>query len=1024
MAEHEPKISSQDSTTTLHPGTPTNAKSSWGSSPSATEAPPRSFLSSLPEWVSGPLLSRRAWKVLLRCWVASLVSFIILLPDASLRTIGVTSFFALLTSLLLPPYLPVQLTLFIISTLVVGLLSGWGIGIGAMRAANAVRDQAIIQAAGVQIEASINASAIFQGDPTLAEATAVFSGWFLDVRATAMYGAFLAVGTFIFGLMRAYAPKLIFMSIFGTIGLDVFCAIGPLFPTKRYTLLNSMGISVGCYMAIVVITTLLIFPETMSHAALSTVAAQLERIAALIRMQDGVFLGAERVQERERMPTKFKALRTKVIATQQQLTATSGFLSLEFSYGRWSGDDVRSLEAPTVALIARVGCLLNFDRLVGTARLPPSASTESVNAVHTNDTYLLRQIHTRNAAREAAHGVRPADVLPTLDAVTTELRLASIALLGAVHTEVDRTNTTRWRRNPVQDAACAADLDAASTRLHAALAGFKTAGQSALLAPYLPLFQEMAAAGAEPGAEAEAEDPPLRALFVAYVFAAEVLGIAEAVLVLADAVRGISAKRVKAQVWAPTGLRPLWKLVTARGDKTDGAFGEDTAPPVQPVAREGDYHRDPDSRPPTNVLQKAMHGIHRAYQWSGSAEAVFTFKYVLVSIALWLPAVFKHSAHFYYVEKGIWALIMAQTTLNIYASDQIFNYVTRLLGTLAGLALGLVAWYAGNGRGNGNPYGAAVAVGVCIIPLLFIRIFAPERYLAGNVLCCTTFALVVGYSWIDGHAYQFASPGIGWSVAWKRWALVVSGSAASFVLMMFPPKSGRKAVRQRNAASIASLGETYAFLISTWITTPEDKAAPTWTLDFQARLMALADEMHAIRDLTELAKWEGSIRGKWPAKEYARLVDVQVDMIGSLAQLGGSLAYLQTEWRQTFVHSSKILNPNFISDVMAVFSLISQALRTGEPLHQVLPQNLLDRLFYHHSHTQALTPSLGTAKRIDVEALKSPTYMQYATGMIAVYQLLASVDEMHEITRELCGEIPLTGFASWRAEYDRGHNAV
>jgi hypothetical protein len=78
-----------------------------------------------------------------------------------------------------------------------------------------------------------------------------------------------------------------------------------------------------------------------------------------------------------------------------------------------------------------------------------------------------------------------------------------------------------------------------------------------------------------------------------------------------------------------------------------------------------------------------MHGIHKLYQWAGTAEAVvrpsayklleaqqFIFKYVLISIALWLPAVFKHSARkfilankgqldqtlidFYYVEKGIW----------------------------------------------------------------------------------------------------------------------------------------------------------------------------------------------------------------------------------------------------------------------------------------------------------------------------------------------------------------------------------
>jgi hypothetical protein len=116
----------------------------------------------------------------------------------------------------------------------------------------------------------------------------------------------------------------------------------------------------------------------------------------------------------------------------------------------------------------------------------------------------------------------------------------------------------------------------------------------------------------------------------------------------------------------------------------------------------------------------------------------------------------------------------------------------------------------------------------------------------------------------------------------------VTGSAASFILMMLPPKSGRKAVPQRNAASIAALGENYAFLISTWISKQDaDSAAPApWMENFRTRLMELANEMRAIRMLTELAKWEGSIRGKWPAVEYARLIDIQVDMIGSLAQVG------------------------------------------------------------------------------------------------------------------------------------------
>jgi hypothetical protein len=66
---------------------------------------------------------------------------------------------------------------------------------------------------------------------------------------------------------------------------------------------------------------------------------------------------------------------------------------------------------------------------------------------------------------------------------------------------------------------------------------------------------------------------------------------------------------------------------------------------------------------------------------------------------------------------------------------------------------------------------------------------------------------------------------------------------------------------------------------------------------------------------------------------------------------------------------------------MATFSVISQSLRTGEPL------NLLDRLFYHHAHSRTLVAAPD--KKTHLEEIKSPSYIYYASAMIAVYQLLA-----------------------------------
>ena len=107
--------------------------------------------------------------------------------------------------------------------------------------------------------------------------------------------------------------------------------------------------------------------------------------------------------------------------------------------------------------------------------------------------------------------------------------------------------------------------------------------------------------------------------------------------------------------------------------------------------------------------------------------------------------------------------------------------------------------------------------------------------------------------------------------------------------MMIPPTSSRKAVRLRNASSLTGLSSVYTFLIATWISaspsSSKDTPNPRWLLGFRSKLLALGQEIQTIRGLTELARWEGSVRGAWPADEYRRLVDVQSGMIASLAQV-------------------------------------------------------------------------------------------------------------------------------------------
>jgi len=57
-------------------------------------------------------------------------------------------------------------------------------------------------------------------------------------------------------------------------------------------------------------------------------------------------------------------------------------------------------------------------------------------------------------------------------------------------------------------------------------------------------------------------------------------------------------------------------------------------------------------------------------------------------------------------------------------------------------------------------------------------------------------------------------------------------------------------------------------------------------------------------------------------------------------------------------------------------------------MHQVLPHTLLDRLFYHNSRAIVSGPGSNNQDIMDMKDIKSIEHMFYATGVVAVYQLL------------------------------------
>ncbi|KAI0266396.1 hypothetical protein BC834DRAFT_969435 [Gloeopeniophorella convolvens] len=957
-------------------------------------------------WVINNIKLRKSQKLLFRSWLASWGALIMMLPNNSLKTIGNLSYFGMLFSVFIPPMYPVQMYIITVVQSLFGLLVGWAVGCAGMRAALSVRSELLIESTLQKVANN------FQGtvNPDQVYKLEVFQGDFLDPKSSVMFGVFMAIGAFILAFVRAYSPPFMIFTIFGTIALDIFCAVGPLYPFAQYEILNSVLISSSAYCAMALVCCFFLFPETVNHLYLNVISLILGKVKAMLASQDGI-LSPQPGDFGPGCP-KLKALagtRIALATMYQNLTGLKMYLESEFSFGRWSGDDLMAISDPVLAVIARINGLMSFVKHLRDLPAPPEAFADvPPPTTVSSDTHLLHHVFNPDIARESALKVTLLNVLPQVKGATAELRGATIEGVAAVQALVDHVNSDRVFNRPGPIGPVEERLDAAAEKLRQALDDFKENGTHAILGAY----------GQKPRA-----DMPLRSLYLGYVFGSTTIVIGEVVLSLVQKSGEISARRKRVRVWGPSSVKHVLNaLFKARRKSEERTFGEEEKNESfqdEEDDQEKEYHLDPDSQPPTNVIQKFMNVLHLILQWLKTPEALFVFRYILITILMWLPSVFKTTAHFYYVNKGIWSLIMAQTILTVYAGDQLYNYIIRISGTFLGLVMGLLIWYTGNANGNGTQYGFAASYAVLMTPVLFIRLFAPPQYMQGVILGTITVTLILGYSWIDGHLPVISNPGIGWHAAWRRWTLVMIGCGASFVVMMLPPKSGRKAVRLRAASSISALGHVYTALMSAWITESdagkdESYTASGWVKSFRSRLVAVHLQIQAGKQMMMLASWEGNIRGRWQREEYVKMTQVQEEMIGVLSQLGGALWKLDTKWRISLLHHTKVVDPNFISDLVSVFSSVSQSLTTGEPMHTVLPQTLLDRLLLHHQVGAAATPELSTRSEIGPEEMQSVNHMYYTSAVVAVYQLMECLDELHAITRRLCGEVPLRGFEKWK----------
>ncbi|KAG1718215.1 hypothetical protein EDB19DRAFT_1899481 [Suillus lakei] len=530
---------------------------------------------------------------------------------------------------------------------------------------------------------------------------------------------------------------------------------------------------------------------------------------------------------------------------------------------------------------------------------------------------------------------------------------------------------------------------------------FTTNKRLTVLDPYRPMFDS------SHDASSDDEVPPHRYLFHCYVYQYHLLHFAVLLQDMLKEIVRLETERKKPKLWLPS-LPKL--LIWTTWEASEIIENDDEDPEMIPGINPDwmtdlgkAVKRDPDALPPRNALEMAMNWIYRAAISIGGGNVLFALKAGTLTVILTIPSFLKSSAEFAYANKFVWAVFMGQLTLARFRGDTTFGLVARIISTFAGGLVGTVMWYISAGNGRGNPYGLAAVCAVCYPLFFFARLYWPIPPMTNLIIWVTT-ALVVGYSYEDTHLAVSSSPGWGIDVAWRRFVLVTVGVLAAGIFSLLPPSTTIRSYQRRTLATTsAELGSIYCSVVSYANSRVDGDNTP-----IIRSLLAIRSKLKRSLVLKENVIYEFSLRGKWPAERYHKILEIQMQIAYQLCHLMSIVHHLEPAWAHAFLRRTRMLDSDFQGDVLAVISLISNALRTGSPLPQITPCPLLDRFMLRHHGLNVVheesEDNYGLPRTLTVETLENLQYLTFCVGVSTTFGIITRLDRLMVAVKELVGE--------------------
>lgn len=291
-------------------------------------------------------------KPIVRCVIASWVGFVLILVPSSLKVLGQASFLVLVVSLANPPNGPVVKVVYDSFYNVLFVCISWAWYVIGARAAVASRAHVYTQAS---LAIPNLENFLCSSSPSECFSTAIFDGEFIEAGSSIVYSVFLYFGAAAYLYLKVTCPARLLSVIFGLVSLIIPLLYGPLFPYWYPQLGQTVFIPIAVQCAINVVSALVFWPQSMSHAYTKQIQGLLGTIEKLVTMQQKVLQSEPRDPEDW---ARHGTIKDQVRAARAGLAAfgpNEALLVREVQYGRLNADDLRSLTTGCRDIILKLG---------------------------------------------------------------------------------------------------------------------------------------------------------------------------------------------------------------------------------------------------------------------------------------------------------------------------------------------------------------------------------------------------------------------------------------------------------------------------------------------------------------------------------------------------------------------------------------------------------------------------------------------------------------------------------------------